>query len=1013
MATDNKKSHSECLEQNKNSWSDFVYSSPSSPHSQQQHQNEFHLDPTFTAQHMPESNSRRHSLSVGEMQLHSFDNQQHKYDLEQLLGASLPSSWSSSSSGTASTSHPHNTNNNNVDVIPHRRALSLRLDLGPTQPIDMHHRASFSTTSPTTPAFFSPSFLDALKQEDDMMFEQYHPHHSTPHPIPEEMVHDFMLNQQSQQHPQHNHHQQQQQHPLHHQHNNTSVAPTSNNTITPSIISTSDDVNHLTNYWLLNHQTPAPPAHIHRKSSTSSVSSINNTNHSPSQPTMNVVSTPSPPSTMTMVYQQQHPSIPEEEDEDMDTSLRNQSISARMLQGANNTAIMKPLIQRYLASSEDERRIMILTSRVAQKSYGTEKRFLCPPPSTILLGASWHTMANDGLSSKPSPPSLVIQISGEKTSQNGMVEWQYDGNNMESHRDIPLLSSTNNTSGVIGYCVSKHLHINDADEKRKRVEVLVKISLANNVLLGTFASKGIKVISKPSKKRQSVKNMELCIHHGTTISLFNRIRSQTVSTKYLGVSSGADNPTGTCFVARTSSWDPFVIWVVDTTRSPESQPQPLPHHPDNPHFPAPPTIAMQTSPGQTPIAIHYNQAIVLQCVTTGLVSPVMVIRKVDKGSMTMGGNRVDDLSGPTGGECGDEALGDPVSQLHKVAFQIVQDPSVAHHNKVNYNSSTLPSQHPHLMQEWQLPQLSQTVTYLACLDNVVGMHKTTTERTFVLTHPAVPPPVDSSALLSSSWSTADSFENFEFMSSVQQQQQQQANINTAATINNHANGGGGKMTRKRRVSCDVTGKPLMPPILKNNSSNRRRVNSLNDNLFYKQEQVGGAGRRSSISSDRRSSIGSDHGYHQLNSGACWTEDVSDASVWTIVGTDCASYKFWAPSTIGDLNSPFTSNTANPITPFPMLNTSYTHLVHSKQPQQQHTLHLHGQNFTRDISVWFGDVKSPHTDYKSKDSISCTVPNIQEMMDSSSAIHEDLQHKIPILFVRGDGIIYNTDMFYTF
>ncbi|KAI8079059.1 beta-trefoil DNA-binding domain-containing protein [Gilbertella persicaria] len=590
---------------------------------------------------------------------------------------------------------------------------------------------------------------------------------------------------------------------------------------------------------------------------------------------------------------------------------------------------MKPLIQKYLTSFEDERRILILTSRVAQKSYGTEKRFLCPPPSTIFSGASWHT--NSPSSAKPLSPNVVVHISGEKTSQNGMIEWQ----NNENH-NVPFVGDTV-AAGVTGYCVSKHLHINDADEKRKRVEVLVKVSLGNSVQLGTFASKGIKVISKPSKKRQSVKNMELCIHHGTTISLFNRIRSQTVSTKYLGVSAG-DNAGGTCFVARTGSWDPFVIWIVDTTRSPDSQPQPLFHHPDNPHFPAPPAIALQTATGQAPIALHYNQAIVLQCVNTGLVSPVMVIRKVDKGSMIMGGNRVEDLSGPTGGECGDEALGDPVSQLHKVAFQIVQDPSIAHNNKLNYHQ-----QPSHMMQEWQLPQTHQAVTYLACLDNVVGMHKTTTERAFVLSR-----------------------------------------------------------------------KPLMSSMLKN-TSNRRRVNSLNDNLLQKQEH-NGAGRRSSVSSDRRSSIGSDHGYyqHQLNNGACWTEDVSDASVWTIVGTDCASYKFWAPPAIMDLNSPFSENVTNPnpITPFPTLTTSHSNLVHNKQQQM---LHLNGENFTRDIAVWFGDIKSSRTDYKSRDVISCVVPNVQEMMDSSTSIlnHETQQHKIPILFVRGDGIVYNTDMFYIF
>jgi hypothetical protein len=433
----------------------------------------------------------------------------------------------------------------------------------------------------------------------------------------------------------------------------------------------------------------------------------------------------------------------------------------------------------------------------------------------------------------------------------------------------------------------------------------------------------------------------------------------------LGVSSGGD--AGTCFVARTGSWDPFVIWIVDTTRAPDQQQPILPHHPENPHFPAPPAIALQTSTGQAPIALHYNQAIVLQCVTTGLVSPVMVIRKVDKGSMIMGGNRLDDLSGATGGECGDEALGDPVSQLHKIAFQIVQDPSIAHQNKSHYQP-TLPQT------EWTLPQTSQQVTYLACLDNVVGMHKTTTERKFVVQRP-----VDS--MLSSSWSAGTPFDGYDI--DLQQ-------------FNSGSNGGG-KMTRKRRVSCDVTGKPMSIPVMKNSSIHRRRVNSLNDAY----DNTVGAGRRGS---DRRSSITSD----QIN-GACWTEDVSDASVWTIVGTDCATYKFWTPPAIVDLNSPFSSSTvsANPITPFPIL---------TMQPHQlsQQPLHLTGENFTRDICVWFGDVKSPRTDYKSREAISCVVPDLKDLAESTASfLVQENQRKIPLLFVRGDGIVYNTDMFYTF
>ncbi|KAI8338191.1 beta-trefoil DNA-binding domain-containing protein [Chlamydoabsidia padenii] len=349
---------------------------------------------------------------------------------------------------------------------------------------------------------------------------------------------------------------------------------------------------------------------------------------------------------------------------------------------------LRSFVQRYIAERYGERTVILLTSRVAQKSYGTEKRFLCPPPTTILSGP-WRT--TNSTTSSPTPtgiqPLLSIQISGETTQQTGTLEW--------STPPTPVLPSTvtsyeggflHSSSSTIGKCVSKHLHINDADEKRKRVQVMVNIRLSNNENIGTFASKGIKVISKPSKKRQSLKNIDLCIHHGTTISLFNRIRSQTVSTKYLGVSSQptSSSPSSTtasncCFVARMNTWDPFVIWIVDPQRTtqPSETNNTTPHH----YHPPPPAMALGHQ-GKEQLAVHYNQPIVLQCLTTGLVSPIMTIRKVDKGSLA---------------QIGSEALGDPVSQLHKVAFEI--QPTMA--------SSPLP----------------QRTIFLACLNDVVGRHK--------------------------------------------------------------------------------------------------------------------------------------------------------------------------------------------------------------------------------------------------------------------------------------------------
>ncbi|CEI88452.1 hypothetical protein RMCBS344292_02842 [Rhizopus microsporus] len=454
----------------------------------------------------------------------------------------------------------------------------------------------------------------------------------------------------------------------------------------------------------------------------------------------------------------------------------------RMLQLSANAARIKPLVQTYLANSVSqeaatrlgEKTVIILTSKVAQKSYGTEKRFLCPPPTTILVGTGWWTakdkvdsMGNEVLRVSGldkdiilAPPKLTVSISGETSTQAGQIEWytvsgatvgqtgqikstSSQGKENSSrfrssesrHPPVDMYHNHQQEPLAAGKCVSKHLYINDADEKRKRVECLARLQLANGLQLGTLASKAIKVISKPSKKRQSVKNMELCIHHGTTVSLFNRIRSQTVSTKYLGVSTSEGTPLafpglslqantssdGTCFVARTTSWDPFIIWIVDTSRSPG---EPV-EESDTPEdyiglnvlsrstpYPPPPAIALKNKTSQL-IPIHYNQHIVLQCLTTGLVSPVMVIRKVDRASTVVGGARcTDDLTGG-GGEFGDEVLGDPVSQLHKIALQIVQDPSSAQQQS---------------LQDMMMPRTSQPVTYLACLNDMVGMHKTTEGR---------------------------------------------------------------------------------------------------------------------------------------------------------------------------------------------------------------------------------------------------------------------------------------------
>ncbi|CAI2169089.1 20007_t:CDS:2 [Funneliformis geosporum] len=680
------------------------------------------------------------------------------------------------------------------------------------------------------------------------------------------------------------------------------------------------------------------------------------------------------------------------------------SVNPRLTQSAAAN-VMRPVIQQYLNSSNPaalgEKTVMVLTSKVAQKSYGTEKRFLCPPPTTLILGSNWwspsphnHNVGHSSNSTTFSPPKISVGISGEQGHQQGILEWISPSGN-------PLDPNSCSEMAFSGKCVSKHLYINDADEKRKRVEVLVNIQSPMGHNFGTFASKPVKVISKPSKKRQSVKNMEC--------------KSQTVSTKYLGVSMQNTNQTfgpwysngnnmssnpneqpHPCFVARTGSWDPFIIWIVDPhhVKGKDDHPQQPPH----PNFPRPPPAAIKTN-SNNPTPIHYNQPIVLQCLTTGMTSPVMIIRKVDKGSMVIGGGILEPMNGYSDGE---EAIGDPVSQLHKVSFQI-KDANIATPSPV-----TSPTFQPSNQAHPPGPG-----TYLACLGDVVGMQRANEGRKIInsstvgaglldmkINSPILSPTSEIPPVVAAALAGAQT--NFPYDSTP---------LSESAVVSTE----GGKVVRKRRVSSSVVIRPTTTLSKSTLAKNRRRVNSL-------------------------SGVASEVDLAKFASTTRNSMNVTDAAVWTIVGTDCASYTFYSPQNLmGRQVNPSSSHIisplppSTPVTPLPIISTVITaassssnssHVQYSATPN---TVTIYGENFTRDLMVWFGDKPSPRTEFRSKDCLVCLLPEelIYEIDRHNSVkldiVNASLQgrhlHLLPhgrmnggrpILFSRNDGIVFRTD-----
>jgi recombining binding protein (suppressor of hairless) len=184
--------------------------------------------------------------------------------------------------------------------------------------------------------------------------------------------------------------------------------------------------------------------------------------------------------------------------------------------------------------------VICLHAAVAQKSYGSEKRFLCPPPIVRIEGPNAH-MAAQQLSM-----CIVSEDNLRSPPQKAVMD-----NNLQA--------------------AFKHLHV-AGTAKQKNFHLALDIATPQTPNLGegteaganktwaSFESAPVTIISKPSKKTAKTRNIGSCILPGGPVSLFNRINSQTVRTKYMTIDHGA-------LCASNASWSAFNVNVIN--RPPE------------------------------------------------------------------------------------------------------------------------------------------------------------------------------------------------------------------------------------------------------------------------------------------------------------------------------------------------------------------------------------------------------------------------------------------------------------
>lgn len=295
-----------------------------------------------------------------------------------------------------------------------------------------------------------------------------------------------------------------------------------------------------------------------------------------------------------------------------------------------------------LSSTRTDVKLSCWHAKVAQKSYGAEKRFLCPPPKVSI--ESFSNLLPRNFCELPIKMSVVNGDDVVCSTQEAYCTVS-DGENPGAN------------------CTSfKQLHVSST-AKSKSFSLYVNVlgnyglsSCTNRQSDGFIKSNHITIISKPSKKNKSNKKSATVMYSGDYISLYSRLNSQTVRTRHICISEDLNEFK---FCASSGNWDPIMIWALDE----------------------PVQMDEVCSDG---IALRYGMKIALSDIHGRVQSKPMIIRRVEKNKISR------------------DSDGGHVCQMHRVAFEIAEDSRTSYwgwgstkkdpHSLVQFESPTSPDE---------------------------------------------------------------------------------------------------------------------------------------------------------------------------------------------------------------------------------------------------------------------------------------------------------------------------------